>query len=136
PTLFPYTTLFRSKIAAAAPLQSAGGVTGSGSVFLANHNGDNGLATLRYKFKDADIQSAEEPFEINGQKFNRGSFIIRNVAQADLDRAAKELGVKITAVASAPSVKTHPARAARVAIMHTWQSTQTEGWWREAFDFN
>ena len=30
----------------------------------------------------------------------------------------------------------HPVRAARVAIMHTWQSTQTEGWWRQAFDFN
>ncbi len=28
----------------------------------------------------------------------------------------------------------HPARAARVAILHTWPSTQTEGWWRQAFD--
>ena len=25
-------------------------------------------------------------------------------------------------------------RAARVAILHTWTSTQTEGWWRIAFD--
>ena len=33
-------------------------------------------------------------------------------------------------------MKTHPARAARVALMHTWQSTQTEGWWRQALDFN
>jgi hypothetical protein len=31
-------------------------------------------------------------------------------------------------------VKTHPVRAARVAILHTWLSTQTEGWWRYAFD--
>jgi hypothetical protein len=31
-------------------------------------------------------------------------------------------------------VKTHPARAARVAILHQWSSTQTEGWWRQAFD--
>jgi hypothetical protein len=22
----------------------------------------------------------------------------------------------------------------RIAVMHTWQSTQTEGWWRQAFD--
>ncbi len=28
----------------------------------------------------------------------------------------------------------HPPRAARVAILHTWTSTQTEGWWRQAFD--
>ncbi len=58
------------------------------------------------------------------------------MSQSDLDAAAKELGLKVTAVASAPSVKMHPVRAARVAIMHTWQSTQTEGWWRQAFDFN
>ncbi|MEO7041182.1 MAG: hypothetical protein ABI035_02870, partial [Gemmatimonadaceae bacterium] len=32
------------------------------------------------------------------------------------------------------SVAMHPARAARVAILHTWGSTQTEGWWRQAFD--
>jgi hypothetical protein len=32
-------------------------------------------------------------------------------------------------------VATHPIRAARVAIMHTWINTQTEGWWRQAFDF-
>jgi hypothetical protein len=28
----------------------------------------------------------------------------------------------------------HPARAARVAIFHAWGNTQTEGWWRQAFD--
>jgi hypothetical protein len=31
-------------------------------------------------------------------------------------------------------VKTHPVRAARVAVLHTWLSTQTEGWWRQALD--
>src|SRR5439155_144791 len=86
--------------------------------------------------KGADFQSAEESFESSGQKFNRGSFIVRNASQSELDRVAKELGVKVLAVAAAPSVKTHPARAARVAILHTWQSTQTEGWWRQAFDLN
>ena len=33
-----------------------------------------------------------------------------------------------------PSVKTHPVRAARVALVHTWLSTQAEGWWRIALD--
>ncbi len=111
-----------------------GGVTGSGSLFAINHNADNALATLRYQFKDADFQSAEEPFEAAGQKFARGSFVIRGVSQSDLDKTTKELGLKAYAIAAAPSVKMHPARAARVAILHTWTSTQTEGWWRQAFD--
>ncbi len=42
--------------------------------------------------------------------------------------------MKAYALGAAPTVKTHPARAARVALMHTWLSTQTEGWWRYAFD--
>jgi hypothetical protein len=56
------------------------------------------------------------------------------VPAAELDRVARELGVQAHALAAAPQVKTHPVRAARVAIMHTWLSTQTEGWWRQAFD--
>jgi uncharacterized membrane protein YgcG len=115
-------------------VRAAGGVTGSGDVFLINHNGDNALVTLRYRLKDADFQAAEDTFSASGRKFNRGSFIVRGVSQPDLERAAGELGIKAYAAAAAPSVKMHPARAARVAILHTWSSTQTEGWWRQAFD--
>jgi hypothetical protein len=110
-----------------------GGVSGSGDTFLINANADNALTTLRYRFREADFQAAEEPFESGGQRFARGSFIIKGIPQADLDRAARDLGLKVTA-AAAPNVKTHPVRAARIAIMHTWASTQTEGWWRLAFD--
>jgi hypothetical protein len=115
-------------------IRAPGGIVGTGTVFAINHNADNALATLRYRLAKADFQSAEEPFEANGQKFARGSFIVRNVSAAELDKAAKELGVRVHALAAAPAVKMHPARAARVAIMHTWLSTQTEGWWRLAFD--
>ncbi|HEY2848652.1 MAG TPA: M14 family zinc carboxypeptidase [Gemmatimonadaceae bacterium] len=118
----------------AGEVSAPGGVAGSGSVYAINGNGDNALATLRYKLKDADFQATEEAFDAGGAHFNRGSFIVRNVQSADLDKAAKELGVKVTALAAAPSVKMHPARAARIAILHTWSGTQTEGWWRQAFD--
>jgi hypothetical protein len=111
-----------------------GGVTGSGEIFLINANADNALVTLRYRLKQADVQAAEEPFQSGGQRYARGSFIIRGVASNIMDATAKELGLKVAATASAPSVKAHPVRAARIAIMHTWASTQTEGWWRLAFD--
>jgi hypothetical protein len=110
------------------------GVTGQGNTFAINHNAENSLITLRYVLKDADIQIAEEPFEAGGAKFARGSFVIRGISQADLDRTANALGLKAHALSAAPSVKLHPARAARVAILHQWTNTQTEGWWRQAFD--
>ena len=115
-------------------LTPPGGVAGQGSVYVIDHNADNALATLRYKLRAADISAAEESFSAAGKKFARGSFVIRGVGRDELDRAARELGLSVVALDAAPAVKMHPLRAARVAIMHTWLSTQTEGWWRYAFD--
>ena len=115
-------------------VRAPGGINGTGQIFIVNHNTDNSLATLRYQFKNAAMEAAEEPFEAGGRKFNRGSFIIRNINRDDLGRAASDLGLKVVSVDAAPTVKTHPIRAARVAIMHTWLGTQDEGWWRMAFD--
>lgn len=118
----------------AGDVRAPSGVIGSGSTFIVNHNTDNTLVTLRYRLKNASFQTAEEPFEAAGQMFARGSFIISGVPASELSQATTELGLKAYAVDAAPSVKTHPARAARVAVMHTWQSTQDEGWWRLEFD--
>src|SRR4029077_1095123 len=93
-----------------------------------------GIATLRYKLRDASMEAAEEEFEAGGAKFRRGSILVKGVGRAELDRAAGEAGLRVTALAAAPSVKTHPVRSARVALVHTWLSTQTEGWWRQALD--
>jgi Zinc carboxypeptidase len=124
-----------------APLQlvkgevaAPGAVTGDGVVFAIDQNADPSLATLRYRFKAATIEIAEEPFEAGGRRFARGSFLVSGVARGDLQKAAAELGLQAVALGSLPPVKTHPARAARVALMHTWISTQDEGWWRLAFD--
>lgn len=124
-----------------APMEQVGGevrapgaVTGSGSVYVVNHNADNELITLRYRLRNASFEAAEEPFEIAGQKFNRGSFIIRNAAADELGRAAGELGLRILATETAPPVKTHAVKAPRIALMHTWLTTQDEGWWRLEFD--
>lgn len=117
-------------------IRAPGGISGTGSVFLIANNGDNALAALRYRLRDADIQAAELPFEVAGQSFPRGSFVIRNIQQSDLERHLRDLGLLAVAASAAPNVPMHPVRAARVAILHTWISTQTEGWWRQAFDFN
>jgi len=117
-----------------ADVRAKGAVADSGSIFLVNHNADVALATLRYRLKDASFEAAEEPFEAMGKKFNRGSFIIKNASAGDMQKAAADLGLQIVATGSAPPVKAHAIRTARIALLHTWTSTQTEGWWREAFD--
>jgi hypothetical protein len=116
-------------------IKARGGITGTGDVFIVNHNTDPALVTLRYRLKDAKFDVAEEAFDAAGRKFSRGSFIISSASAADVSKATSDLGLEATAVASAPSVKTHPGRAARVALVHTWINTQDEGWWRQTLDF-
>jgi hypothetical protein len=116
------------------PVRAPGGVEGAGEVYLINHNADNALITLRYRFPKASFEAAEEPFETGGRKFNRGSFIVRGVAAGDLAKAGAELGLRAYAAASAPAVKTHAVQAARIAVIHTWFTTQSDGWWRLEFD--
>ncbi len=111
-----------------------GGISGGSSTFVINANADTALATLRYRLKEASIEAAEEPFEAGGRKFARGSFIISKVDTEALRREVADLGLQAVGLPSAPAVKSHPLRAARVALLHTWLSTQTEGWWRLALD--
>jgi hypothetical protein len=115
-------------------LPSSGGVQGEGTVFAISNHAEPALATLRYRLKDATIDAAEEPFQAGDRSFTRGTFLIRGVSRSDLDAATKSLGLQAVALATVPGVKTHPVRAARVAYIHTWISTQAEGWWRLALD--
>jgi hypothetical protein len=78
--------------------------------------------------------AAEEPFEVAGKKFNRGSLIIRKAPATEVRRVAEDLGIEVHGVDTAPIVKTHSLKIARLAVMHTWLSTQDEGWWRLALD--
>ncbi|HEX6715931.1 MAG TPA: M14 family zinc carboxypeptidase [Pyrinomonadaceae bacterium] len=115
-------------------VRAPGGISNAGSVYVINHNADNALVTLRYRLKDVEMEAAEEPFEAAGHKFSRGSFIIRKANSEDLRRVANELGIQVYAVPDAPLVKMHPIRTPRIAMMHTWLSTQDEGWYRLGFD--
>ncbi|HXJ05318.1 MAG TPA: M14 family zinc carboxypeptidase [Candidatus Acidoferrum sp.] len=115
-------------------IRAPGGVTGEGTIFAIDNNAEPTLATLRYKLRDASIEAVEEPFESGGKKFSRGTFLLHNVTRAQLNDAVSGLGLQAVPVSSMPSVKTHPVRAARLALVHTWLSTQAEGWWRIALD--
>jgi hypothetical protein len=115
-------------------IEVAGGVSGEGATFLINHNTDNALATLRFRLHDVPMDAAEEPFELDGNKFKAGTFVIRKADRNALDQAARDLGIKVMATKSEIKVATHPLAAPRVALVHNWQNTQNDGWYRIAFE--
>jgi hypothetical protein len=127
------------KGAVAAP----GGVTrqakGPVQAYLVNHNADNVLATFRFARKELKILAAEKDFESQGKKFRAGSFILKPVdnpkdLEKILDESGKKMGFAVLAAAAVPDVPTHEVGAPRIAVVHTWQNTQTEGWLRIALD--
>ena len=117
-----------------ADIEVAGGISGDGTTYLINHNTDNNLASLRFRLPKVAIDAAEEPFELEGLKFKAGTFVIRNAERAPLEQAAKELGLKVQATKSDIKAPTHPLAVPRVALVHNWQNTQNDGWYRLGFE--
>jgi len=124
-------------------VKSPGGMTklagGAAQAYLINHAAENALATFRFKNKDLKIQAAEKGFEASGKTFNAGTFIIKTAdnpanLESVLDEAGKLHGLPVTAVAAVPAVAMHEIPVPRIALVHTWQSTQNEGWVRIALD--
>ncbi len=115
-------------------IEVAGEINGEGNTYLINHNTDNALATLRFRMPSVAMEAAEDNFEADGIKFKAGTFVIRNADRSQLQQAAKQLGLKVHATRSDLKVATHPLAAPRVAIVHNWQNTQNDGWYRIAFE--
>jgi hypothetical protein len=121
-----------------APVQEHGGITGSGSAFVVAQHGDDSMFRLRYALGDATVEAATEPFKAGGHDYPRGTWLVRGIAAESgknaFERAAKDAGVAVHALAAPPKVATRPVAKPRLALLHTWLNTQTEGWWRQRLD--
>jgi len=112
----------------------SGGACDPCQLAVINNAGDISLLGLRYTLKDAKISVADAAFDGDGKHFSAGSLVIQG-ANADAVRSAtSNADVEAVNLSAAPSVSMHDAPAPRIAMMHTWGGTQTEGWWREALD--
>jgi hypothetical protein len=115
------------------PAALAGKVDGAGSIIAVNNTSQISLLSLVYKLKDVKIQAAEKPFDADGKHYAAGSLLI-NTADDKVAAALHDLALDGAKLSAAPSVAVHDVAAPRIAFMHTWLATQTEGWWRYAFD--
>ncbi len=116
------------------PTALAGKIDGTGTTVAVANNGQVSLLGLVYKLKGAKIEAAEKPFDAGDKHFSAGSLLISGVADDTLASALHDLALDGTRLSVAPMIATHTVTAPRIAIMHTWIATQTEGWWRQAFD--
>ena len=122
--------------------------TGGSQAYVINNAADSQLATFLFmtksipRWEGIKIQIAEKAFEAQGRKFNAGSVVIKAAEAGQssyLDGFFTGMGaeggeISACALPAAPDVPVHDLVIPRVALMHTWQSTQAEGWVRIALD--
>jgi hypothetical protein len=111
-----------------------GKISGAGSVLAVANTAQVSLLPLVYKLKGAGVQVADKAFDADGKHYPAGSLLISGADDGTIKPLLHDLSLDAAHLAAAPSVSMHAATAPRVAVMHTWLSTQTEGWWRYAFD--
>jgi hypothetical protein len=116
------------------PASLAGKISGTGSVLAIANTAQISLLPLVYKLKGAGVQVVDKAFDADGKHYPAGSLLITGTDDAQITPMLHDLSLDAAHLAAAPTVPAHAATAPRVAFMHTWLATQTEGWWRYAFD--
>ena len=109
-----------------------GAVSGTGGTLAVAPVGDWRSATLPWKVGRNDVRVADTAFTANGASFSAGTYLLANNA-ATFD-AVQKLGLKATALMSAPTVRAHRISLPKIAFIHTWIETQNEGWVRHALE--
>jgi len=119
---------------ATADFKAAGTITGAGGTLVIEHTTDNTLATFRFANAGVKMAAAEQPFELAGHRFAAGAFIITNASRAAIEPQIRDYGLLAWATDTPPSVPAHDLDVPRIGYVHSWSSTQDEGWVRMALD--
>lgn len=117
-----------------ADLKAPGTVTGTGNTIIIDNTTDNTLVTFAFQNRGMKMQIAEEPFDLDGHHFAAGAFVIPNTTRAAIESQAREFSLVAWATNTPPNVPMHDLTLPRIGYLHSWTSTQDEGWVRMAFD--
>jgi hypothetical protein len=114
----------------------AGEVSGEGPVFLLRDVGEEALLVARHRLSGHRVMAAERAFSHAGSEYPAGSWILDarpGLADA-LPPVAAELALDFSSAATVPDVPVHELDLPRLAVMATWQDTESAGWVRLLFD--
>jgi hypothetical protein len=102
--------------------------------WLLPYAADYNFPAFRFKHKSVKMFALESPLTANGVTYPAGSVWIPMDSAIDMEAEARSAGLKMTPIDNAPTQPMHELAAPRVAVVHTWMSTQQEGWVRLAFE--
>ncbi len=134
-----------------------GRVAGTGAVHLIAYRGQNRVLSAMYWLRqqaprarvvtaktsfvageavqDAGTRGpAASPADAAADTMPAGTIILEGVNGSTASELARRFGLDVTAVGTRPTVATNTIDLPRIAIYHTWYSTQDEGWARYTFE--
>ena len=119
-----------------APVAYPGRVSGNGPVYLLRDTGQEALHAARHRLAKYSIDAAEKDFGQDGREYPRGTWIIRSGRglESALGTVAAELGLDFESTERSPDVPMHAIDLPRLAVLHTWNDTESAGWVRMLFD--
>ena len=111
-------------------------IAGSKRYFVINHQAQNELGPLRFELLNSKVYAAEKDFKVGRKKFNAGSFIIDSeiLGVKKIKIIIAKHNLRATNLSNIPKVKKHLLDAPRIALLHSWVSTQNAGWLRYTLD--
>ena len=115
----------------------AGEISGGGGFFLLDHaTNASAIATNRILKAGGSVEWAKKAFTAQNRTFAEGTILVHGQAatQAFMEKLAKDLSLKVTALSGAPGVETLPLKKPRVGIYQSYVSSAEEGWTRFVLD--
>jgi hypothetical protein len=117
---------------------AAGAVTGSGPVYVLAYRAQGNVLPALYRLvknePKARVFAAESAFVVGRDTFPAGSVILEGASAAGAADLASRYALPLVGIAAAPAVARHALDLPRVAIYHSWYSTQDAGWARYTFE--
>ena len=117
-----------------------GTVNGTGANYVLNYKAQNFLLAALYwlksENKDASVIVLDARTTVDGIKDSlaAGSVLFTGLTQEQAKQLSRRFGLILQATKTSSTTKQHTVNLPRVAIYHTWYSTQDEGWARFTFE--
>jgi hypothetical protein len=117
---------------------ASGGVSGAGSAYLLAYHAQGNVLPALYALaaKEPKVRAfaAETAFVAGRDSYPAGSVMLEGATAAGVGDIARHFSLTFVGAAAAPSVARHAEELPRVAIYHSWYSTQDAGWARYTFE--
>jgi hypothetical protein len=123
-----------------ADVKYEGEIKGTGSSYILNYKAQNFLLPALYWLRSANknatatVLDTKTILEETKDTVAAGAVLFKGINQEQVKKLSQQFGLDLIAIKNIPGTQQHIVNLPRVAIYHTWYSTQDEGWSRYTFE--